>query len=131
MRLFVALLTAVPYIAATALLVAGIYFGRHTVHQIEALSYATTTGTITRSNIEIHQGRRGASFSAAVGYTYRVEGKDYFGNQYRYGGWFSTLWRSSAERIVAELPVGKNVTVYYALHDPERVKGFETTAVRY
>ncbi|MGO9108721.1 MAG: DUF3592 domain-containing protein [Thermoguttaceae bacterium] len=85
---------------------------------MNAQSYTTTIGTMTRSNIEVHRGRKRTTFSPAINYTYRVAGKDYSSDRYRYFWSFATMWRANAERVVADLPVGTNVTVYYAPHDP-------------
>ncbi len=107
-------------VIAMAVFAAAVFFAVPTVEQILAQGYTTTTGTITHSNIQRGRGslRHLAMSSADIAYTYRVAGKDYSSNRYRYGWLYSTSWGGTTEAIVADLPVGKNVTVYYAPHDP-------------
>ena len=49
-------------------------------------------------------------------YDFEVDGRPYQGTQYRYGQWKSS--DDSAKTIVASLPVGKQVDVYYNPEDP-------------
>jgi hypothetical protein len=84
--------------------------------QIRAQNYAATTGVVTHSAVERQSDSEGSNtYSPNIKYKYAVAGKEYSGNRYRFGQDSSN--DHSAQRIVTEHPVGKQVSVYY---DPDR-----------
>jgi hypothetical protein len=79
--------------------------------QLRSQGFATTTGVITHSEVEKQEDGDGATYRPNIAYTYRVAGGECHGNAYDY----NRIWSNdgSAQRIVADHPVGKHVVVYY------------------
>ena len=75
-----------------------------------------SAGAVTRSDIETHHSRRSTTYSPKIMYAYRVNGKEYTGDRYRYGQMSSNDGR--ARRVVAEYPAGRQIDVHYAAADP-------------
>ncbi len=101
---------------------------RNACRQIAALTYASTNGAVTASEVTIHGGRHGETTSPKITYEYQVAGKKHVGDRYRYGQMSSN--DGNARRVAAEYPVGRQVTVYYAPDDPSDavlVAGLEGT----
>jgi hypothetical protein len=90
--------------------------------QIRAGSYATTTGSITQSEVEEVPGNpgpphpHGPTYRPKIRYRYSVAGKEYEGTQYCYGQWSSG--GGFARRIAAALPLDSQVEVHFAPGDP-------------
>jgi Protein of unknown function (DUF3592) len=86
------------------------------IRQIQAVDYPTVSGRVTQSDIEDQPGHRSTSYSPKIKYVYRVNGKQYTGDRYRYGEMSRSY--SSARRIVSEYPVGRQIDIHYAAADP-------------
>ena len=84
--------------------------------QIRAESYPSVVGAITHSEVDAHHDSDGTTYSVDVEYVYMVDDRQYEGDRYRYGQMGSS--DNNAHRIVASLPVGKEVPVYYNPADP-------------
>jgi hypothetical protein len=97
-------------------LIFDVNWGWSVIRQFQALDYPTVGGRVTRSDVETHRGRRSDTYSPKITYTYRVNGKEYTGDRYRYGQMSSN--DSRARRVVAEYPVGRPIDVHYAAADP-------------
>lgn len=85
----------------------------------DARSWQSTTGTITKSRVEVSGGEM-TSISPRIVYEFTVNFQIYQGNQIRAGEKF---WapRTSEEiyDLVDQYPIGKSVTVYYDPENPE------------
>ena len=84
--------------------------------QIQAESYPRVIGAITHSEVDEHHDSDGTTYSADVKYVFTVDDRQYEGDRYRYGQMGSS--DRNAHKIVASLPVGKEVPVYYNPADP-------------
>ena len=86
-----------------------------------SLSWPTTEGIITHSEIERHRSRgRKANtyFEATVRYDYTVEGVKYTGDRYRIGYGGTGRGQGWAREIVDAHPVGTVVKVYSSPRSP-------------
>ncbi len=96
--------------------------------QLAAFSYDTTEGTIITSQVETGTDSDGDStYAPQVNYAYDVQGVRYESDLRRYTT-ISTNNRESAEAMVAALPPGKLVPVYYRRSNPQHavlVRGLE------
>ena len=89
---------------------------RSLFQQIQALSYSTTPGSITHSEVETVRGNRSRTYRPNIQYKYSVDGKEYLGERYRYGQFSSgSDW---AQQIIDSHPVGSQVEVHFAPFDP-------------
>lgn len=77
--------------------------------QLGTTLYASTTGTITRSDVEPNEMR---NYHFQVAYTYEVEGRTYVGDSYRTSDWGSGD-SAMFNELKARFPVGATVPVYY------------------
>ncbi len=94
-----------------------VIWGWNVIRQVRALDYPTAVGTVTKSEVESHRGSKGGrTYSPKISYTYRVDGKNYTGDRYRYGDYSSS--GGSAQGIVNEHPVGRKIDVHYVAADP-------------
>lgn len=86
--------------------------GRDAIHQWQAESYPTTTGTVVVSHVEDDD----YDAHSVIRYVYRVAGKQYEANRYRY----EAKWcnRGNARRIVDAYPLHSQVVVHYDAEDP-------------
>ncbi|MCE5267766.1 MAG: DUF3592 domain-containing protein [Planctomycetaceae bacterium] len=90
--------------------------------QLRTLHYRATDGVIIGSTLRQRQcsdSRHGGMTtysSAELRYKYRVAGKEYHGDRYRFGECESTDNR--AQWIVREHPLGRKVVVHYDAKDP-------------
>jgi hypothetical protein len=110
----VLLLFCVPWSALT--LMCDFSVGKAAIQQIYALTYLTTIGSVTRSEVTVENDGDGPSYAPRIAYAYSVAGKKYEGSRYRYG---QIAGRGDAVRgIVASLPVGSEVVVHYSPNDP-------------
>jgi hypothetical protein len=81
--------------------------------QIVALGYSTTSGGVTASEVALSDDHD--TSAPKITYTYTVAGNKHVGNRYRYGQ--GSSGDDNARRVVAEHPVGRQVTVYYSPND--------------
>jgi hypothetical protein len=88
------------------------------VRQIQAQRFATTPGTVLSSEVTQHDGDDGPTHGVAITYSYRVAGREYHGDRYRYGK-FSSTDSGWAHQAVRAHPVGGTTTVYYDPLAPE------------
>jgi len=93
-----------------------VIWGRGAVGQIRAVDYPTVVGLVAKSELEAHHGKGGPSYSPKITYTYRVDGRNYTGDRYRYGQWNGDS--ATARRIVDDHPAGRQVDVHYSPADP-------------
>ena len=84
--------------------------------QIRAEHFPTTAGIITHSEVQVISSGKGASYDARLRYAYRVAGRDFVGNRYRYGSFTASAER--ARTLSARYPVGAPVSVRYNPADP-------------
>src|SRR5262245_56083083 len=85
---------------------------------LRAQSFATTTGTITQSQISEHPGDDGPTYGVDIRYEYHVAGRKFTGDNYRYtaGSSSDSAW---AREAVGAHKVGARVPVYYDSDDPK------------
>jgi hypothetical protein len=95
---------------------ADVAIGWSVFRQLHALSYSTTTGRVTQSEIKKVEGDDGPTYRPDIKYTYSVAGREHTADRYRYGEW--SAGRGRAEGVAATHPVGSEVSVYYAPADP-------------
>lgn len=86
------------------------------VRQVLAYRYATTDGTIRKSDVIISRDSDGNSYRAEIEYDYFVGDVKYHGDTYRHG---PASGEDFARRAVAENPVDARVRVYYDPSAPE------------
>jgi hypothetical protein len=91
-------------------------FFRDAFHQLRALAYSTTQGTVTETDLECISLDEGGSYRPIIKYSYSVAGKQYEGKRRRCDE--VEFGPRTAQRIVDGYPVGELVTVYYAPQDP-------------
>ncbi|HEX4000390.1 MAG TPA: DUF3592 domain-containing protein [Pirellulales bacterium] len=87
------------------------------VHQIQALGFAKTAGQVTESRVETEpDSDDGTSYSAKIVYKYRVGGREYVGDRYRFG--MNLGDEKNVRRLVAAHPVDRQINVFYSPRDP-------------
>ena len=84
--------------------------------QTQALGYPTAPGVIRHSKVTTNSDSEGTTYGVDVKYAYWVDGREFTGEQYRYNQMSSS--DDNAKRVVASLPVGKELPVYYNPDDP-------------
>jgi hypothetical protein len=84
------------------------FFAWGAIRQIEATGFRKASGRVTQSGFEAD--------NVKIVYRYRVDGKEYQGERYRYGQVAGD--DGSAQRIIGAFPVGRVIDVYYAASDP-------------
>ena len=84
-------------------------------HQVRATGYAQVPGVITHSKVDVRRGDD-TTYGIDVRYDYRVGRETFTGHRYRYGDMSSS--DDYAEQVVAALPIGKQVPVYYDPYNP-------------
>ncbi len=98
------------------------FFGiRSLLHARESSHWPTTQGKIVVSKIKTSQSsgkHSSTTYSAGIEYTFQVDKKTYTGDSVAYGDYGSSN-RSHASGIVAQYPVGKQVTVHYMPGKPD------------
>jgi Protein of unknown function (DUF3592) len=94
-----------------------VLIGWSMVASIRAETFATTTGTVTHSEVTRHFDSDGDTYGVDIRYTYDVDGRTFEGDTYRYlaGSSSDSDW---AREAVAAHPVGGSVTVHYDAADP-------------
>jgi hypothetical protein len=79
-----------------------------------AQSWASTSGTVFTSTIQVRRTGRSRSEIPVVMYQYEVNGQPYQGNVIRAGSQFGQIRvMGDAQRTIARYPVGSQVVVYY------------------
>ena len=123
-------LLAMFIIAATVLPMLGIFGGigwflnkkskEAKILRNAARNWASTTGKITKSRVEVTGGER-ATISPHIVFEYNVYGRDYSGSQIKAGDvhWASYTSRAAYD-VVDKYPVGSEVTVFYDPENPEQ-----------
>jgi len=104
----------------------GAYFGfteyrlaRIAVLQVQAESFATTTGRISSGGVDSYAGSKGSvHYYPRFTYTYEAGGKSFRGIRYRYNRSPAFYDFSRANQVVLAHPAGSEVTVYYNPNDP-------------
>lgn len=88
------------------------------VRQVWAQRFVTTPGTILSSEVTHHDDSDGTTHGVRITYSYKVAGREYTGDRFRYDKSSSTdsAW---AYHAVSEHPVGSSTTVYYDPLAPE------------
>lgn len=83
----------------------------------DSIHWPTAQATITKSEVDGRQSRRGKSYEPIIEYTYAVGGKNYTGKQLRI---VTQLPRSEAfaQECVSHYPVGGKTNVSYKTTDP-------------
>ena len=81
------------------------------------LSWYSCTGTVVRTEVE-KIGKRHSWYRPSVSYDYIVDGHQYTGHKYRWGGF--VLSKEVVNEIIAEYPVGGIVNVYYSPNSPQQ-----------
>lgn len=84
--------------------------------QLIALTYPHAPGTILKSSVEEDLRAGDDAYQIHVEYAYEVDGVPYTGERYRAAQWIS--YDRSARAIVASLPPGAAVAVYYHPQQP-------------
>lgn len=75
---------------------------------------AETTGTVRAISKSLQPATRGNQHTLSVRYTYEVNGTKYIGSRYRWNS--DQMSSDDADSLIAELPPGKTVPVFY---DPD------------
>ncbi len=87
------------------------------IKQHAAESYPSVQGRMLASEMQTYTGSKGRiHYRAAFQYEYAVNGLNYRGSRYRYGGYLSD--EAAASALVAAHPRGAGVTVYYNPANP-------------
>ncbi len=101
-------------------LVFDVMIARTAYQRLQARSYATVPGRITRSEVIRSRGSKGStSYKPKIFYTYEVNGQKLTGDVYHFGEMSNSDSRW-ANATVAAFPAGKEITVYYDQTDPTR-----------
>jgi hypothetical protein len=87
----------------------------------ESQAWSATSGQVTQSYVRESQTRDDdgyltTTYYPEVRYTYQVMGVEYGGDKVSFGGAVGG-GRKKAEEVIAQYPIGKNITVYY---DPNK-----------
>lgn len=101
--------------------------GHGIYEQVRSESFPHVTGIVTHSELVTHPGHwsgsgrhrthTGPTYEVKVAYDYRIHGKSYHSDRYRFFSG-SNGDRSGQQAIVASLPVGKQVDVFYDPANP-------------
>ncbi|MDB6028714.1 MAG: hypothetical protein JWM68_4937 [Verrucomicrobiales bacterium] len=87
-----------------------------TIQSIRSKYWPVTEGVIQSANIQSHKSSEGeTTYSAAINYTYQVNGKGYWGDKIAFGGRSSSL--DDVQAVLGRYPVGKKVPVHYSPND--------------
>ncbi len=90
--------------------------GSHFVWSVRSASWPTVEGVVLTSKLEMHEGNKGATYSARITYDYQVKGRHYDGRRLAFGALASST--GYAQGILDRYPVGGKVRVYYDPRDP-------------
>ena len=85
---------------------------------LRSSKWPAVDGEITRSEIVSTHGGRAPGYAPAITYQYTVAGRSYIGNHLAYGRVLLGDSQTDAQALVAALPAGRHVSVYYDPHDP-------------
>jgi hypothetical protein len=90
----------------------------HVFKQFESRHYAAVAGEVTHSEVRSHRGSKGGTtYTAVINYRYRVDGRAYDNDRFRYNSVSGGSDR--AHSLVAAHPAGSAVQVYYDPADPQ------------
>ncbi len=106
---------------------------RELMESLEAMSWPTVVGEVTRSELKIEthsirtrssNGIRGSAkediYTPLIDYTFEVDGKEFQGNRTKAIRGGNLADRASVEATLKKYPVGQSVTVSYNPTDPEQ-----------
>jgi hypothetical protein len=118
---FTIILTAIPFVIIVLVFLGLALRTRRKISQSQ--NWQRAMGSVQFSGVDMRRssnGRGGSStaYYPQVAYTYRVDGKDYTGNQIQFGTPIGYGWAGRAQKIADSYPVGKNVEVFYNPADP-------------
>jgi len=83
-----------------------------------SLTWPSTTGTVTSSEVARYKTRGAPQFMAKVGFDYAVDGATFSGNRLRFGNYAAA--EAKAKEDAAKYPVGAKVDVRYDPSSPAR-----------
>jgi len=113
--LFMAFFVGVLSVVTTAMDVRLVY---GIVMQTRAATWPTTRGIVDGSDVVEDHSSEGTSYTAAIRYQYRVDGRYYESNRIHYG--FDFHGKRGAKRTLKPFPRGSDVSVYYNPRDPSQ-----------
>lgn len=94
-----------------------VFIGYNIWRQMQAESWPTVAGEVTRSEVESSSDSDGTTYSAEISFRYEVSGQPYEADTWRFGAWGSSD-SSEARDVVKRYPVGQSVEVRYNPDDP-------------
>lgn len=83
-----------------------------------AQRWVETPCTIVSSEIEVHDGDDGDTYSIEIKYDYEYDGRPYRGERYHFMYGMSSSGRSGKQEVVKRYPVGLQTTCYVDPNDP-------------
>lgn len=92
-----------------------------------ALSFSSTTGQVTHSELKVNRDSDGSTYQALVHFRFSVGERVYHGTNYQFCQGF-TSGSKRARSVVKEHPIGKEVTVHFHQGNPARAvlrRGFD------
>lgn len=91
--------------------------------QKDSVKWPTTEAVVTESKVvrqwEKNSGAPKTAYKVELKYNYTVEQKTYLGERYSFGKPLIFNASSDAEKIVAEYPLGRKISVYYMPSNPQ------------
>lgn len=87
------------------------------VHVIQASSWRAVPCEIVSSSVASHSDSDGTTYSIEISYRYRVDGRSYTGNRYRFLGG-SSSGSEGKQKVVDSLPPGTTTTCWVDPDDP-------------
>lgn len=103
-------------VLSIGLILVGLYTMRETSR---SRGWLRTGGKVVSSRVTEFAGKSGTTYRPMVIYGYSVGSVRLMSNRIAFHS-VASSWRSSAERIVARYPAGRDVQVYYNPQDPEQ-----------
>jgi hypothetical protein len=95
-----------------------VMIGRTIYQDIRSLSFASTEGVVTHSEVTRHSGGKGGpTYGVDIRYKYFVETQELAGDNHRYGA-MSSSDSDWAHEAVAAHSVGSRITVHYDAQNP-------------
>lgn len=114
---FMMLLIGVAFLIAGSVLT--FWFGLPMRRQaLASVSWPTTEGRITRSQLQETFGKGGTSRTADVEYDYALDGREFVGSRVWIGDGYSSSPGTEHRAAVKRYPAGRQVQVYYDPEDP-------------
>lgn len=81
------------------------------------MSWLSVSGKVLESFVHIDKDSEGATYKPEIRYEYRVNGEYFIADCWRFGASGTSWGKVRFNRVVAEYPVGRSVTVFV---NPER-----------